>query len=371
MKIEIRLKEVLRSRGWDRYGVIQKIASRTGIHRHQVRKLYHNEATHPSLESLGKICDWLREKGVPASELPDCLIAAAPPQLWAAISSATDVWIMLSEYQVYETRRARADRWVSRHDDEVEADIIKRLSGGKQVSGPQVHTEYVPFRIAINSPARTRSFLRSDAWNAQQTYQRMRSRPPRHAVIWVGSQRVNYGVECLIADLFGCKPFEAVFPSRVPFYLMYRDFDRAVASCFGGAQEPPGYDCSGLPGIYYRDKDRRWVLVPWVDRESDAGVVLTVRDPGDERLDVVMFGVSGRATVTLGKRLTDPELMASTDEFLSHEVTIGPRRVGAYICQINYEPSAEGQDRDFRPGTVTKIIPIAKSILREAAVGAA
>lgn len=115
------------------------------------------------------------------------------------------------------------------------------------------------------------------------------------AIIMIGSPRVNYLVEYLVADLFNCEPF--VSPNKefkVPFYTTYRDFDRPVPSCFGGQANPPGKSDLSGHGTFYLDENFEWQFLQWQKKKSDAGIVIIIREAGT--VEMVVFGFSGRAT---------------------------------------------------------------------------
>ncbi len=73
MQIQIRLQELLEHYDLDDHGVIQRIADYLKLHRHTIRKLYNNQHSNPSLEVLGKVCDWLVHNDVPVETLPQAL----------------------------------------------------------------------------------------------------------------------------------------------------------------------------------------------------------------------------------------------------------------------------------------------------------
>ena len=116
-----------------------------------------------------------------------------------------------------------------------------------------------------------------------------------------------------------------------------------------------------------------WSNARWEGDTHDAGVVITVRDRGDERLGITMFGVSGRATVAIGKRLT--EKMESADDFWSDVVVANGYQIGVYICEISYAPVETGDDAsddgywryDEKEGEATvQVTPLSRHVLEEA-----
>ncbi len=59
MKFTFRLLEILKDRKEKTRGLIQKIAARTGLERHQVAAMLYNKTQYISQEALGRICDFL------------------------------------------------------------------------------------------------------------------------------------------------------------------------------------------------------------------------------------------------------------------------------------------------------------------------
>src|SRR5689334_14849299 len=98
MKIEIRLKKILKDYNLDEKGIAARIASETDLHRHTVTRLYRNEQKNPSLEALGEICDWLERHHVPANILPEALLGAESSSLFDAVTAMRSTTVYLGEY---------------------------------------------------------------------------------------------------------------------------------------------------------------------------------------------------------------------------------------------------------------------------------
>jgi len=141
-------------------------------------------------------------------------------------------------------------------------------------------------------------------------------RRKRHALILIGSQLVNYSVEHLVAWLYGCEPFMSPIGKRVvPFYMLYRESQIGVPSCFGGRTHPGGDENKARAGIHYRE-NRTWKVVPCSsNQKQDAGVVITAFDHLSRSVKIVVFGHTGRATEAMGDLLARrPEDFGETDE---------------------------------------------------------
>ncbi len=75
---ECGLKEIQPPRrlvGCDRRGIVEELASSIRADPKAIRALYNNDAKRPSIELLGGICDWLRQKVGQDSEVRFCYLA--------------------------------------------------------------------------------------------------------------------------------------------------------------------------------------------------------------------------------------------------------------------------------------------------------
>jgi len=362
MKIEIRLKNVLKKHKLYHHGVMQQIARDLKVHRHTIRKLYHNQTANVSLDTLGRVCEWLQKKGVPADELPGALFGACPSELWQAIAMPGKVTVYLGEYQQTQPPAA-AWRWISRRDAAVAADFVQELSTHSEIGAalPQVNIMYVPFRWDMQSSNVTKKPLAEDINNTKKIFNLMKTGSSSSTSILIGSQRVNYLVEYFVADLFGCKPFcRPGGRSRVPFYLFYRDGDRAVESCFGGLKNPLGGRSTPVPGIYYCDEEEKWVTCPWRKNKHDAGVVITLYDPGTKAVEVAAFGFSGRATDAVGE-----QLILDKGHFWPPSIKVKGKQIGIYICRFDFTGSQSIKGTEEVQVKKTDIISLDEKILKK------
>jgi len=151
----------------------------------------------------------------------------------------------------------------------------------------------------------------------------------------------------------GTRRFPTVRTEYVPFHLCSREKDRAVPSCFGGAENPPGCKGPFEPGILYLDARGSWVRCPWKPGEEDAGILILTRDPGTESLEMALFGFSGKGTEALGWHLAH-----GSDEFWPPYVDFKGRQVGVYVCRVNIGAGIEGDDaREVRESKADKDDP--------------
>ncbi|UCG13572.1 MAG: hypothetical protein JSU72_03585 [Deltaproteobacteria bacterium] len=366
MKVEMRLKALLQEYGLYERGVEKNMADSCGLHRHTIGKLLRNEVKNPSLEVLGRVCGWLEEHNVPAEKLPGALLKVRPADLWQAFGGSNRVAIYLGMYahigQKHNERKRVVPMSVARHDAALASKINQLLCSEAEMGGarPGVTTQYVPFQFSLEMSDVGGRWFEEDKKRAKGIFKRIRKREHHESAIMLGSQRVNYVVECLVADLFGCEPFEPVEDGpKVPFYVCYREHDRPVPSCFGGRDNPPGVMGAIRPGTYYLDENKEWNVINWRQNAQDAGVVVIIRNA--ETVLMALFGCSGRATCAVGN-----ELLYHAEEFWPN-VTGGKKKVkkgekiralkrstsgstlkkssreiGVYICQVNFrEPKDE------------------------------
>ena len=342
-------------------------------------------------------------KGVPQEELPGALFAFRPPTLWKAIAGLNNVVIYLGMYVHSGTKRPAvpAPMSIARYDAEAATNIISHLNSRADMgdSVPGVRTRYIRFEYTEQKSALNQVSLEEDKNRAQRTFTEMRSRRRQENAILLGSQRVNYVVECMVADLFGCDPFEPVKKEpKVPFYIRYRPYDQPVPSCFGGP-ENPGWLKGDTPcGTHYVDQAGKWQLIEWKPQEQDAGIVIIVRD--DKSVNMAAFGFSGRATKAIGTKLIkdsdvfwsdnglDEEPLEGTESGSAGEekpskgrktkkgkkkkedsnrvVTKKGEEVGVYVCRVTLgqtsDESDEWEERDQTEDEV-EIIPLGESVL--------
>jgi len=362
MQLEIRLKKILQETGLDKRKVAQRIAGDLKLHRHTIGKLYRGQAKNPSLDVLGKVCDWLERHGVPGSILPQALLGVRPSTLWQAVAAPGAVTLYVGEYRQMPPG-PRPLRWIAQHDALAMAKIVQSLSSNVDTAERRVpvRIEYVPFRFDPEKSAVGNEHLEEDRKRAGEIFQDMRGSGRATSSIILGSQRANHLVELLVADTFGCDAFSPPKNGKrpPPFYLAFRKEDRGVPSCFGGRATPPGCPSSYGPGIYYLAKNG-WSVCPWRQGTQDAGVILIARDKGTAALEMAVFGFSGPGTEALAEAL-----LLRPDRFWRHPVQIDGKEVGVYVCRFDLaNDTSANQDGETRVKDV-EVIPLDKDILEE------
>ncbi len=363
MKIEICLKKILKDYRLDRRGVVQRIARDLNMNRQTVRKLYHNEAANVSLETIGRICEWLKEKGVPSDILPNAILGRSPSGMWEAIAAPGNVTIYLGEYIQTESP-APALRWISRRDARVESLIIKSIS--EYLSGGQkpatIQTEYVPFRFGQKSVSERKSHFEEDIRRSKRIFDQIQSKLYSSAIV-IGSQRVNYLLEHLVAHLFGCKPFCFMEKagSRVPIYTVYRKRDYAMPSCFGGLKTPVGYKGKTAPGVYFRDDNGKWQVFPWITSKQCAGIVITVYEPATRAIQIALFGFSGIGTEMLGTKFVKDQGVPFWPPIASSK----GKHFGIYVCHFVLADDSLLDGGNILHPEQAEVVPLSERIIEK------
>ncbi|MCP3918116.1 MAG: helix-turn-helix transcriptional regulator [bacterium] len=329
MRIELRLRNILQEHDLDKHGVVSRIASDLGVHRHTIAGLYHNSAKQLRLELLGAICTWLEAKGVPARDLPSRLLG--PPELWEFFIRSSSVRVFLGEYQV-RVSESHDRRWLSCNDAELLKTFVHSVT--KQGRGQPVDLEFVPCQLLPMATDDTHSIEAEEGHQSSRAIYDELCAEEGMVSILVGSQRINLLVEQMVAQCFGAIPF---VPSKEnagpPIYLAYRENDRIYSSCFGGHTVPLGLKGALRPGLYYRGGGGEWLSAPF-DSTHDAGVILTSHFPDKDSLRIALFGYSGRATRALGEYFMD---MDNAREFWPPQVVKRKYQLGLSIYRMEFE----------------------------------
>jgi hypothetical protein len=186
------------------------------------------------------------------------------------------------------------------------------------------------------------------------------------ALICVGSMKSNPVVELVVAEAFGCEPFESqdgipLAQERLcPFYFRLRESDPRPGSCCGGFQlsSDTKHD---EPGIYYEMAKGEWEHCPWTEEERDAALVFYVHRESQGRLEMVLSGFSGRSTRMLAKTLA-----TRAEDFWPPNYDGQGIQMGAFIVQYQF-PSADRSTRDILSTDLvanTKIIKLSEAAIQ-------
>lgn len=374
MKLEWRLKQLLEQHNLYKYGVETQIANECGLHRHTIGKFLRNQIQSPKLEVLEKICGWLIERGVPADILPGALFGVKPSGLWRAIGQSKNILICLGEYHL-KGRMITAPKIspsISRHDSVVSAKIIHFLYSEAELrdTRPSVKMLYVPFYFTPEVVRASGDGFAEDKERARRIFNNMRkNRKNELSVIMIGSQRVNYLVEYIVADLFNCEPFVPANENpKVPVYLCYRNFDHLVPSCFGGQANPLDKSGEIRHGTYYVDENFEWQFFEWQEGKNDSGIVIIIREA--DNVEMAAFGFSGRATNAIGNALLQKseQFWPEADTKTSNTVVAKGKEIGIYICHVKFsEDKTKCKDMAYEifENDVVETIPLDRKVLEK------
>ncbi|MHC4081456.1 MAG: helix-turn-helix domain-containing protein [Planctomycetota bacterium] len=351
MRIEFQLKAVLQCYGLDKTGIFSRIERETGISRRIVSGLYYNRRVGVTMNQLERLCQWLHNQDVPSEELPGALFRFSPSGLMNALTIADRVRIYSGLY--FQRQASHMPKyWVSSADSEVASLFIETLSSVAPVDnaptgpassthghkGPRIEHILVPSHDApFGGASETERPAPESTMPARKIFRAMREDKAPTTNILIGSQRANLLVELFVADLFGCEPF-AESRGRLPFYL-YREPSTSslMPSCCGGPDQPADCPGSGPFGIYFRRKGQRWELCPSIPNETDAGIVIVRRAPGQGQTELAVFGCSALATRAMGELLRrDPDQFWGSLQRLK-----GGIEARVYVCRLSMRAATE------------------------------
>lgn len=372
-----------------RPGTIKQICEFTNLDRHQVAALLKNEVKYIPLDAVGKLCDYLLAKRLAKpKDLPGILFALEPENFWELIArrqwvefclgvrregasdTLDDAWVVASDSVmlgellngVTTFRMTPQDNFDNPDDfsqfpitDDDEASLASTPTGtglpGTADAG--IAMPALPVQEEEEKKEDTRPLLPeilrqtlvlSPTQNSLDEYITMarnvheafwEQEEDDKALIGIGSAKSNPVCERIIANTFGCEPFQSqddvVSPSKrsVPFFLRYRDRDPShLTSCCGGWKLAKG-QAADKPGIYYEVEEGKWEVCPWDEKRHDAAFVFFVHRPSQGVLEMALGGYSGRAS-----RLLAQHLDRITDECWPPVYTGHGLEVGAFIIRF-------------------------------------
>ncbi len=359
-----------------RPGTIKAIVEYTGLDRHQVAALLKNEVKYIPMKALSRLCDYLIEHGYAAADqLPGVLFAVEPEHFWELLARRRRIELCVG-IRASEANEFPERAWVVASDSVLLGELLNGIStlGGtaKHQSAPDAdsirqgslapHPEYLKQSL-IWSPGQ----LAHDevVERAREVYNRFGEQGSDKALICLGSIKSNPAVELVIAEAFGCEPFQSQDDCKkpedraCPFFLRFRSDDPHPDSCTGGMRLSDG-DTSSAPGFYFETADRTWQYCGWDQPEHDTALVFYIHREAQGRTEMVLGGFSGRATRLLAKTLASRAEKFWPPVYSRHGV-----QVGAFIVQYTFS----GQD-DMVPDLLrtdlvaaTKIIPLREEVI--------
>jgi transcriptional regulator with XRE-family HTH domain len=360
VKIELRLKSLLKEHGLDRRGVVKELTAVTGVNRQTIQGLLHGRVNKPSLATLGKVCDWLRENGVASDVLPQALFGIGDADLWEACTRPGVVTLAIGENRS-QSPEPKRPLWISKRDTALAFQLVRLLSDPARTGRPgtEIRTVYSPYHL-IDNPRRRMDDeqLQRDIREASALFGRLDGH--NTSTVLIGSVKSNYLVELFVAGLFGYVPFRdigaAKAGSRPPIYMQYRATDRRPPSCMAGDGPPTGARTSEGPGMYYVKEKGAWTKASSID----TGVVITAHDPIQQKFQLAAFGFRGRTTEALGSQLRD----RSTELWPTDEDDMGKGRPRIRIVLFSFHLPTDRYNLEDGAREPTSIVRVPADVVR-------
>ena len=363
-KPEFRLKRLLAEIGRDSHGIISTLQEETNIKRHTLANYYHNNVVSYHTEIIEKLSQWLYKEGVPREDLPHRLIGNAPGDLWNAIAGTNNTLIYLGQYN-----QDRGDdkpfKWIAPRDALVGFAFNNELSSHSNPSG--VFFRYAPCQWNPAEEGTSMKTFRKYTKEAEKIFQTDIQSNHNSSVILLGSQRVQYCLECFVGDLFNnCQPFH--HPHDVigpPFFTVYRDSVFDFPSCFGSKSNSDLAKLMGreklLPGLYFVNQNEEWITSEWNNEPSDQGLVLITYDPGTRQVILAAEGFKGRCTDAIGQLL-----IHQPEHFWPLNVSFKGKQIGVFIIQFEFDEDKEpDNENDVWPVENQKIIQLSEDVIKK------
>ncbi len=359
-----------------RPGTIKAIVEYTGLDRHQVAALLKNEVKYIPMKALSRLCDYLIEYGyVSADQLPGALFAVEPEHFWELLARRHRLELCLG-VRTTETEGWPEGAWVVASDSVLLGELLngvstlggtaKHRTEGQEESGFSAavypHPEHLRQSL-VWSPGQLP--LDEVITRAREVYSGFCGPGGDKALICLGSVKSNPVVEFVLANAFGCEPFEpqddVSKPSDrgCPIFLRYRPDDPHPLASSAGLRLSRK-DKSTAPGIYYEAKDGSWKHCGWDLPHHDTALVFYVHRESQGRLEMVLGGFSGRAT-----RLLSKTLASRAEDFWPPVYSRHGIQVGAFIVQYTISPEEESTRDVLRTDLIAEaqVIPLSYDVI--------
>ena len=381
MKISFRLAELLQQHHDLGRGTIKRICDHTPLERHKVAALLNNQAKYVSLETMAALCDYLIERHhVDQAQLPGLLFRIEPEEFSALVANRKYLEICIgmrteskadAEALQKKSKNGRQGglgqgprrRWVMASDSYLHGIFLHELYG---LGHQRLPTQPRFMEQRLVSAFGVELGLPDARLEGQKVYDHFKEMGGDRGLLCLGSVRSNVVVETLVAENFGAPPF--VSQDRVtrptqrscPIFFRYRDDDFQPPSCHGGVELAESEKTSE-PGIYFETPGGSWSRC-LSNEQEDAALVFYVYRVPEARLEIVMGGFSGRATLCLAL-----ELRGLMGRLWPPSYDTAGLKVGAFIVRFEF---ANGKPRDpnaarrmYEPSR-TEVIPLAEEVLK-------
>jgi hypothetical protein len=257
-------------------------------------------------------------------------------------------------------------RSINAYDAYLSATFIRQLTANKTQLPPDV--EQCLCRSYLDKQHETEIFA-----EAKTLHDRFRNGSGSRALVCIGSVKSLPLSECVLANLFGVKPFKPRDKDRrpqarpIPVFFRYRENDVAPPSAFGGRHFPLP-EAFRQAGIAYELDDKRWDFCP-ISETQDAAMVFYVNHPAKETVELVLAGFSGRATGAIATGLS--ELVGQLWPPTYRQPNL---QVGAFIVRYEFPPPSTRHTEQHPilvEPTNVKVVPLSGDVLTRKLTGVA
>ena len=298
MRYDFQLRSILASRGKDHHGIIARIAARTELPNHVVRRLYHNEVESVPFDALSRICNFLIEHvEYPPASLPGDLFKLREQGTLGRLSRCTRVKVCMG------VRLIDQSPWTHAADSLLQGAVLHHLSRDRAL---RYSTTQIVSEALIPAPQDGK--VSADARKECDDLERnLTAQMGDRALVCIGTTKSNPMAEYIVAKLLGAVPFRS--RSDSPVYLRYPSKADGPASCCGGvgsfmtkAHFRDGNQRKPVAGICFQRQDQSWYCCPET-KKTEAAWVISCERPSEKRVEVVVGGFGWKATHCLAKIL--------------------------------------------------------------------
>ena len=352
MKLSIRLSSLLKDQ-LHRRGLIQEIATHTGLERHTVAALLKNSAQYVSINALNKICTYLDQQKIVDADL-------LPGALWGKEHSG--FWDMLANMKRLEFclgTRAHPDwpgiDYVMANDAHLQGVLLSQVSARcfpdrcRRIRAKRHAQRHFPDPHLVPAAKRVEGDDGTGRANnelgqnrAREIHTSFKQCADSGALVALGSCKVCSVLDMILAETWGGEPFQSddsvLSPKdrRCPFYFRYRPTDPTPDSLCGGTRLSQEH-APEKPGIYYEKEGGKWDCLPCVFNQQDAAFVFYAYRPHLDELQLACGGFSGKATGCLAAQLGK-----IADDLWAPQYRSPELEVGLFLVKIKFTDAGSG-----------------------------
>jgi hypothetical protein len=344
------------------WGIYEKIHQKTGLPLATIRALCTNRAKSVSIDALQKIVGFFAsEFHISPAKLLGPFFGVQPSGFWRMFTSITSKYFKVQICQGVRHDQTTAEpKWINADDAFLTATFSRQVLTCYEQRPSDL--EQCLLRSWSNKEHQKQCFNES-LW----IYSRFRQDTGSRALVCIGSMKTLPLSECVVAKVFGVKPFVSVPWNKIqnlqqmplPIFFRYRKNDPHPPSAFGGRKFPL-WASNGEAGIAYEVDDANWDFCPSSETQ-DAAMVFYVYSQPAETVEIALGGFSGRATGCIALELPDLANKIWPPQYQRSDLM-----VGAFIIRYEFSPSVERNVESHsilvKP-TKTEVIPLSKEVL--------